>query len=104
MSDNSELKPNKALGVVGGGQLAKMLVQAAKLRGIDVFVQSANRLDPAVLLADQFIHSDVNDIESIRDLCQITSCITFENEWINTDKLKPLEDLQQEFVMIIKWS
>jgi hypothetical protein len=41
------------IGIVGGGQLAWMLAEAAQRRGVDLVVQTPNPHDPAVALASR---------------------------------------------------
>ena len=79
------------IGVVGGGQLARMLVQAAAKRQIDVSVQTGAADDPAVDGASRLISADPRDVAGTRRLVEGCNGITFENEWVNIDALIPLE-------------
>ena len=79
------------IGVVGGGQLARMLVQAANELAIPVSVQTSSAADPAAELAQRLVSADPRDVAGTRQLVEGCSGITFENEWINIDALMPLE-------------
>ena len=79
------------IGVVGGGQLARMLVQAANKRAIPVSVQTSSTADPAAELAQRLVTADPRDVVGTRQLVEGCIGITFENEWINIDALMPLE-------------
>ena len=79
------------IGVVGGGQLARMLVQAAAARQIPVAVQTGSDDDPAVDGASRLVTADPRDVAGTRQLVEGCSGITFENEWVNIDALIPLE-------------
>ena len=79
------------IGVVGGGQLARMLVQAAAARQIPVAVQTGSDQDPAVEGASRLVTADPRDVAGTRQLVEGCSGITFENEWVNIDALIPLE-------------
>ena len=79
------------IGVIGGGQLAQMLVQAASARGVDVVVQSGSPEDPAAAGAFKFFTADPKEAEGTRKLVQDCCGVTFENEWVNIDGLTPLE-------------
>ena len=46
------------IGVVGGGQLARMLVQAASARSIPIAVQTTSAGDPAAEAADRVVEAD----------------------------------------------
>ena len=79
------------IGVVGGGQLARMLVQAATQRQVPIAVQTSNQGDPAAGLASRVVSADPWDVAGTRDLVVGCDGITFENEWVNIDALLPLE-------------
>ena len=79
------------IGVVGGGQLARMLVQAAAQREVPIAVQTSNAEDPAAGLASRLVAADPRDVAGTRDLVVGCDGITFENEWVNIDALLPLE-------------
>tara|TARA_B100000902_G_C27277877_1_gene899883 strand:+ start:404 stop:1594 length:1191 start_codon:yes stop_codon:yes gene_type:complete len=76
------------LGIIGGGQLALMLTEAAKDRGLEVCVQTKSSSDPAGLKADHVIESDPLKIKGNKSLINQCENIIFENEWIKIDKLR----------------
>ncbi len=79
------------IGVIGGGQLALMLVEAAKVQNKDVVVQTSSTQDPAAMLASHVVLSDPYRIEGTEKLLNYCSHVTFENEWVDTNNLKNLE-------------
>ena len=79
------------IGVVGGGQLARMLVQAAAQREVPIAVQTSKPADPAAGLASRLVAADPTDVAGTRELVVGCDGITFENEWVNIDALLPLE-------------
>lgn len=79
------------IGVVGGGQLARMLIQAASKRHIAVAVQTPSSSDPAAGDAHRLVTADPRDVAGTRRLVEGLSGVTFENEWVNIDALIPLE-------------
>ncbi|WP_114989267.1 5-(carboxyamino)imidazole ribonucleotide synthase [Synechococcus sp. N19] len=79
------------IGVVGGGQLARMLVQAAAQRDVPIAVQTTDAADPAAGLASRLVAADPRDVAGTRELVVGCDGITFENEWVNIDALLPLE-------------
>ena len=81
------LKKNYSLGIIGGGQLALMLTEAAKNRGLEVCVQTKSSSDPAGFKADYVIESDPLKIKGNKALISECEKIIFENEWIKIDKL-----------------
>ncbi len=88
---NSNHTVNSSIGIVGGGQLALMLCEAAANRKVDVTIQTLSEYDPAVSKADRFILFNPDDIDGTRKLANLTSKITFENEWINIEQLSELQ-------------
>ncbi len=87
-----------SVGVVGGGQLAKMLAIEGEKLGVNVFVQTGSDTDPAVLNAFGAVLSDTNDIDGTRKLASQSNCVTFENEWLDIEALSLLEDTGISFV------
>jgi 5-(carboxyamino)imidazole ribonucleotide synthase len=81
-----------AIGIVGGGQLAAMLAEAAQRRGVPLVVQTPNPHDPAAALASHVVEADVRDAAATRDLAQRCVAISFENEWLDLEALSPLAE------------
>ena len=79
-----------SIGIVGGGQLAWMLAEAARRRGVELHVQTPGAQDPAVSLATSVIQADVRDVAATRELASRCSAVSFENEWVDLDGLAPL--------------
>ena len=84
---NNYLKPYP-IGIIGGGQLALMLVEAAKERDVKVCIQTKSSDDPAVLKADKVIHADPLQIKGNKTLIKNCEKVIFENEWVKIEKLK----------------
>ena len=78
------------IGIIGGGQLALMLVEAAKERDVKVCVQTKSSDDPAALKADKVIHADPLQIKGNKTLIKNCEKVIFENEWVKIEKLKQL--------------
>ncbi len=85
------IKKNYSLGIIGGGQLALMLAEAANKRGIKVCVQTKSFNDPAVSKADHIIEADPLKVKGNKDLIKKCEKIIFENEWIKIDKLNLID-------------
>ena len=78
------------IGVVGGGQLAWMLADAAQALGIAVHVQCPGEADPAVRSATSVVQAGVRDAAATAQLARVAQAITFENEWLDLEALAPL--------------
>ena len=85
------IKKNYSLGIIGGGQLALMLAEAANNRGIKVCIQTKSSNDPAGSKADYVIEADPLKVKGNRDLIKECEKIIFENEWIKIEKLNLIE-------------
>ena len=78
------------IGIVGGGQLGKMLIQAAKKLGFFVVVIDPTPLSPGGQIADKQIIADYKDEKAIRKLAKLVDVITFEIELANDKVLHEL--------------
>ncbi len=88
----NDIKKNYSLGIIGGGQLALMLTEAAKKRDLEVCVQTKSCDDPAGLKADHVIEADPLKIRGNKSLINECEKIIFENEWIKIDKLNLIDN------------
>ena len=79
-----------AIGIVGGGQLAWMLADAAQRLGLALKVQTPGADDPAVQLAAAVVRAELRDCEATRRLAAGCRSVSFENEWVDLEGLAPL--------------
>ena len=86
------------IGVVGGGQLAMLLIEAGKKRNVDVVVQTAAKTDPAAKKTKQIVLHDPTNPVGTKLLAEKTRLITFENEWVDISSLLSLENNGVSFV------
>ena len=83
------------VGVLGGGQLAWMMVEAGQRLGMEVVVQATQATDPAIANAREAgyagattaIVAPLDDITATAQLAQHCPIITFENEFIDVNAL-----------------
>ncbi len=87
----STLKPI-TIGIIGGGQLGKMLITAAKKLSLNVIILDPSKDCPASSLADEHIIANFNDKDAIIRLAEKCDIITYEIELANVDALKELEE------------
>lgn len=85
------------IGIVGGGQLGKMLTQSAKKLGFFVTIIDPTPQSPAGQVADRQIIADYKDEKAILELGKVSDFITFEIELANA---KALNDLIKKGVAI----
>lgn len=82
---------HKKIGIIGGGQLGKMMIQEAKKMGFTVIVLDPTLKCPAHTLVDEHIVADFDDKQAIRTLAEKTDVVTYEFEHIDADILQTLE-------------
>jgi len=80
------------LGIVGGGQLGKMMAFEAKRMFMKVIILDPNKDCPASSLADKLIIGDFSDEQKIYDLSREVDIITYEIELANATALNNLEE------------
>lgn len=85
------------IGIVGGGQLGKMLTQEAKKMGFTVYVLDPTPQSPAGQIADKQIVADFKDEKAIKKLAHSVDILTFEIELANS---QVLEELQKKGVIV----
>lgn len=84
--------PLTKIGIIGGGQLAKMMAQSAKRMGFFVSVLDPAPDCPASSVCDRVLVGDFYDDNKIRDLAKESEVITYDIEHIATRILKILMD------------
>tara|TARA_Y100000766_G_scaffold274437_1_gene276425 strand:+ start:4531 stop:5682 length:1152 start_codon:yes stop_codon:yes gene_type:complete len=82
---------NFKLGILGGGQLGKMLIYDAKRYDLHTKVMDINRKSPCNKIADEFIIGDITNYDDVINFGNKVDLITVEIENINTDALEDLE-------------
>lgn len=87
----SKLNPPSNIGIVGGGQLGRMLALEAKRMGYNVIVLDPTENCPAVQVCDEQIKAKFSDITALRELAIKTDVITYEYEHIDVDMLSLIE-------------
>ena len=84
--------PAMGIGIVGGGQLALMLAEAARQQGVPLHLQTPGAADPAVGLATTVLQAKLGDASATLELSRRCDAISFENEWVDLDALAPLAE------------
>ena len=80
MAADFPLPPGSTIGVLGGGQLGRMLALAAARLGFDVAVLEPEANSPASRVVKRTIVADYDDPQGLRDLAQACDVVTFEFE------------------------
>lgn len=78
------------IGIIGGGQLGKMLTIAAKNLGFHVTVTDPTPKSPAGQVADSEITGDYEDKKTTLQLAKVCDVITIDPEFVNTKVLQTI--------------
>ena len=89
---HNKLYPPSSIGIIGGGQLGKMITFEAKRMGYNVIVLDPSPCCPAGQVADEQIVASFGDFEAFEELARKTDAVTYEFEHINADILISLEN------------
>lgn len=85
-------------GILGGGQLGRMLLQAAANYTVETFVLENDPACPAAHLCHHFVLGNINDYDTVLAFGRQVDVLTIEIEAVNTDAL---EQLEKEGVTVI---
>lgn len=80
------------LGILGGGQLGKMLLAETRKFDIQTYVLDLHIDAPSRLGASKFVQGDLMDFETVYNFGKLVNLLTIEIENVNLDALEKLED------------
>ncbi|MFP8784151.1 5-(carboxyamino)imidazole ribonucleotide synthase [Planococcus plakortidis] len=85
--------PGQTIGIIGGGQLGRMMALAAKEAGFKIAVLDPGMDSPTGQVADIQIVSPFNDSEALEELAEVSDVITYEFENIDVEGLRHLTEI-----------
>lgn len=80
------------LGILGGGQLGKMLLYETRKWDITTKVMDPSDEAPCKIACNEFIQGDIMDFKSVYNFGKTVDVLTIEIENVNIDALEKLED------------
>ncbi len=80
------------LGILGGGQLGKMLCQSASRWGLHTHILDTSKDFPAGAVCDSFTEGDFKNFEDVVAFGQSMDAVTIEIESVNSDGLRALRE------------
>ena len=83
---------NIKIGVLGGGQLGRMLQQKALDFGLDLAFIDPDSNAPCKEISSRFFKGDFKDFETVYSFGKTRDILTIEIEHVNVEALKKLED------------
>lgn len=79
------------LGILGGGQLGKMLLYETRKYDINTLVLDPSEEAPSRMSCNEFFKGDLMDFETVYNFGKKVDVLTFEIEHVNIDALEKLE-------------
>ena len=80
------------LGILGGGQLGKMLLFDTRKFDIQTYVLDPSDEAPCKIACDKFFKGDLMDFETVYNFGKLVDVLTFEIELVNLEALVKLEE------------
>lgn len=81
----------KKVGILGGGQLGRMLLQAAVNYPVETFLMESDPDCPAAHLCNHFTKGDIKNFDDVYKFGKNLDALTIEIESVNEDALEKLE-------------
>ena len=88
---NNYFSSNFKLGVLGGGQLGKMLLTETQKFDIYTVIMDGSKDAPCSQICNEFHHGDLMDYEAVYNFGKQVDLLTIEIEHVNIEALLKLE-------------
>jgi 5-(carboxyamino)imidazole ribonucleotide synthase len=85
-------------GILGGGQLGRMLLQQAANYPVETFVLESDAACPAAHLCHHFVKGDIKNYDDVLAFGQLVDVLTIEIENVNIDALDALEQQGKKII------
>src|SRR4051812_21555545 len=79
------------VGILGGGQLGRMLLQASANYVVETYVLENDENCPAAHLCNHFVKGDIRDFDTVYSFGKNVDALTIEIESVNVEALEKLE-------------
>ncbi|MBA9028669.1 MULTISPECIES: 5-(carboxyamino)imidazole ribonucleotide synthase [Bacillaceae] len=89
---NKVILPGQTIGIIGGGQLGRMMALSAKAMGFRIAVLDPTKDCPCGQVADIEINGAYDDLDSIKKLSEVSDVITYEFENVSFEALAWLKE------------
>lgn len=90
--NNRVILPGQTIGIIGGGQLGRMMALSAKASGFKIAVLEPTKNGPCAQVSDIEINGAYDDIEALKKLAEVSDVITYEFENISFEALDWLKE------------
>ena len=79
------------LGILGGGQLARMIVEETSKYGFEYIIYSESSNSPAGKICNKEVVGKFSDLDKLTEFASLCDLITLENEFIDKQYIKHVE-------------
>ena len=93
MNRTPPLLPGATLGVLGGGQLGRMMAMAARRMGFRICVLDRDPRCPTGQFADDVVVGTLDDVESARCVADRSAVVTLDTEHVPADVLTAIAEV-----------
>lgn len=92
MNLSDYIRPDKSIGIIGGGSYGLLLALKAKMMGFSVNVLDPSKNCPAHKACDHLLVADYNDIFEIERLSRMSDVLTYTTNDINLDLISSVNE------------
>lgn len=93
MNLNKPLLPGQMIGIIGGGQLGRMMALSAREMGFRIGVLDPTVDCPAAQVADWHLLAEYDDVEALEELARRSQVLTYEFENVDVEALMQVQDI-----------
>jgi 5-(carboxyamino)imidazole ribonucleotide synthase len=86
------IRPGSTIGILGGGQLGRMMILAGRKMGYRFVVLDPTEDSPSGQVADRQITASFSDLNAARQLASISDVVTYEFENVDAEVAAQLEN------------
>jgi len=88
---HSSILPPQTIGIIGGGQLGRMMAIAARYMGYRIIVLDPTPNCPTAQIADEQITAPYDDMNAIKELVEKADVVTYEFENVDLEAARYIE-------------
>lgn len=82
------IRPGSTIGIIGGGQLGRMMAFSAKERGYRIAVLDPTPDCPTAQVADLHIKAAYDDLDALKELARSSAVLTYEFENVDAETIE----------------
>lgn len=89
---SKQIKPGSTIGIIGGGQLGRMMAFSAKERGYKIAVLDPTPDCPTAQVADWHIEAAYDDEGALKELAELSDVLTYEFENVDAETIERVRE------------